>query len=154
MNRTHLYLTVNTNTWWKAELHLTNLESCTVCLPIEFHRLKNRIVPLLNILGPSNVSLKMKRNLSQVCAWCHLWAFIYDRATIKNAIATNYASWYDLRGVYWIKVIANSSIHKRIYHGQLVFSAWHFLFLTPALAILHFQQCEFCDYQPWTVIKY
>ena len=25
MNRTHLFLTVNTNTWWKAELHLTKV---------------------------------------------------------------------------------------------------------------------------------
>ena len=43
MNKTLLFLTVNTNTWWKAELHLTNLESCTVWLSIEFHGFTSRI---------------------------------------------------------------------------------------------------------------
>ena len=37
MNRTHLFLTV------KAELHLTNSESCTIWLPIELHGYTNRI---------------------------------------------------------------------------------------------------------------
>ena len=40
----HLSLTVNTNTWWKAELHLTNSESCSVCLPIEFHGFTSRFI--------------------------------------------------------------------------------------------------------------
>ena len=31
MNRTHFFLTVNTSTWRKAELNLTNSESWTVC---------------------------------------------------------------------------------------------------------------------------
>ena len=43
MNRTHLFLTVNTNTWRKAELHLINLESCTIWLPIGFHVFTSRI---------------------------------------------------------------------------------------------------------------
>ena len=43
INRTHLLLTVNTNTCRKGELHLTNSESYTVCLPIEFHGFTGRI---------------------------------------------------------------------------------------------------------------
>ena len=39
MNRTNLFLTVNT----KTELHLTNSESCTICLPIEIHGFTSRI---------------------------------------------------------------------------------------------------------------
>ena len=31
MNRTHLFLNINTSTWREVELHLTKLESCTVC---------------------------------------------------------------------------------------------------------------------------
>ena len=43
MNRTHLFLTVNTNTSWKAEFHLTISESRTIWLPIEFHGFTSRI---------------------------------------------------------------------------------------------------------------
>ena len=43
MNRTHLFLTVNTKEETQEELHLTNLEYCTVWFPIEFHGFTSRI---------------------------------------------------------------------------------------------------------------
>ena len=49
MNRTNLLLTVNTSTWWKAELHLIKSEFCT-----RFHK-QNwflRVVTLLFLVLP------------------------------------------------------------------------------------------------------
>ena len=50
MRETHLLLIVNTSTCWKAELHLLNLVSCTVCY-MECHDLNSRI----DVLGLSHL---------------------------------------------------------------------------------------------------
>ena len=86
MNRTHLFLTVNTNTRCKAELHLASSNPVPI-LPIKFHGFTSRINSKgYHSLFPGLISivLEMVWVPLKCCITCSIGRFFKLKATFPS----------------------------------------------------------------------
>ena len=78
MKGTHLLLIVNTSTWWKTELHLTNLAPYTVCYIQNFivwtaglvFQGYHILVPSIKLIFLQMVSVPLRSYHDIICCNC------------------------------------------------------------------------------------